>query len=119
MSDFETWVASGQYDDDMAGETDPVETLYFSIYEYDYYNNSEEVTGAAWCWDSYFTEKPRDFNVVLRTDCGIMLECWVEVEVPLALLERYQNQEGTAQETDSTSQELMALIEPHVKAVVE
>ena len=35
--------------------------LYFSIYEYDYYNNSEEVTGAAWCWDSYFTEKPRDF----------------------------------------------------------
>ena len=36
--------------------------LYFSIYEYDYYNNSEEVTGAAWCWDSYFTEKPRDLN---------------------------------------------------------
>jgi hypothetical protein len=25
LSDFETWVVSGQYDDDMAGETDPVE----------------------------------------------------------------------------------------------
>ena len=117
MSDFETWVASGQCDDDMAGDTDPVETLYFSIYEYDYYNNAEP-TGAAWAWDSYFAEKPIDFEKVLRSECGLMLECWVVVEVPLALLERYHD-EGTAQETDSTSQELLALIHPQVMAVIE
>tara|TARA_R110000796_G_scaffold172849_6_gene289851 strand:- start:175 stop:459 length:285 start_codon:yes stop_codon:yes gene_type:complete len=92
--------------------------LYFSIYEYDYYNNAEP-TGATWAWDNYFTEKPRDFEKVLRTDCGIMLECCVAVEVPLALLERFQNQEGTAAEGDATAQELMALIHPQVMAVIE
>ena len=117
VEEWELWQESGQGDDDMAS-LDPVETLYFSIYEYDYYNNAEP-TGAAWCWDSYFTEKPTDFEKVLRSECGLMLECWVAVEVPLALLERYQNQEGTAQEADATAQELMALIEPHVKAVIE
>ena len=54
--------------------------LYFSIYEYDYYNNAEP-TGATWAWDNYFTEKPRDFEKVLRTDCGIMLECCLSLSL--------------------------------------
>ncbi len=108
----------------MAGDTDPGETLYFSIYEYEHYNNPSgdlgKPTGESWAWDNYFTEKPADFETVLRSDSGLMLECWVAVEVPLALLERFQNPEReTPAEGDATAQELMALIEPHVKAVVE
>ena len=72
-------IADFNRDDDisireMLGELFLIQKELHLIYEYDYYNNAEP-TGAAWAWDSYFAEKPTDFEKVLRSECGLMLEC--------------------------------------------